>query len=148
MHVERSALVPFPATRMFELVNDVARYPERFRWCSAAEVYQQTESSQHARLSLNLAGLSTSFSTRNLLVPGRSITLQLEEGPFRSLHGRWDFLDLDETGCKVALSLQFEFSNGLLALALRRGFAHMADRLVDDFVQCAWQLRHELNDRS
>lgn len=137
MHVERSALVPFSAARMFDLVNDVERYPERFSWCSAAEVLDSGEDFQLARLTLKLAGFSTAFSTRNTLDRPRRIMLALAEGPFRSLGGHWQFLDLDDSGSKVSLSLDFEFSSGLLGLALRQGFALLADRLVDDFVQCA-----------
>ena len=142
MKVERSALVPFSAARMFELVSDVRQYPQRFAWCQSAEILDESPTSQHARLGLKLAGFSTTFSTHNVLHPGRRIELNLAEGPFKSLSGRWDFLDLDESGCKVALSLDFEFISGLLALALRQGFAHLADRMVDDFVQCAYDLRH------
>ena len=42
MHtIRRSALVEHSATRMFDLVNDVAAYPRRFDWCSAAELIEQ-----------------------------------------------------------------------------------------------------------
>ena len=80
MRIERSALVPFTAQRMYELVNDVARYPERFGWCAAAEIIEADETSQHARLTLKIAGMRTAFSTQNTLVPGRSIDLKLVSG--------------------------------------------------------------------
>lgn len=143
MHVERSALVPFPARRMFGLVNDVRRYPERFAWCSGAEVLAESAEQVEARLTLKLAGLQTSFVTRNRLAPYQRIGLELVEGPFRALGGAWTFLTLDEVSCKVALTLDFEFASGLLAGALRQGFARLADRMVDDFVQCAYDHRED-----
>jgi ribosome-associated toxin RatA of RatAB toxin-antitoxin module len=138
MHVERSALVPFSAARMFDLVNDVRRYPERFGWCSAAEVLEDSAHEQLARLTLKFAGFSSTLATRNRLQHPHRIDLALAEGPFRSFGGHWSFLDLDDSGSKVGLTLDFEFSSGLLGLALRQGFALLADRLVDDFVQCAY----------
>lgn len=138
MQVARSALVPFRAARMFDLVNDVARYPERFNWCTAAEVIDSGEDFQLARLTLKLAGMSTTFATRNTLDRPHRIGLALAEGPFRSLGGSWQFLDLDDSGSKVSLNLDFEFATGLLGMALRQGFSRLADRLVDDFVQCAF----------
>ena len=37
-HISRSALLPYPAQALYDLVNDVARYPEFLPWCSTAEV--------------------------------------------------------------------------------------------------------------
>ena len=37
-HIQRSALVPFSAEQMFDLVNDVEAYPRRFEWCESATV--------------------------------------------------------------------------------------------------------------
>lgn len=138
MHVERSALVPFSAACMFDLVHDVERYPERFGWCTAAEILEDAAHERLARLTLRFAGFATTLATRNRLERPRRIALELAEGPFRSFGGHWSFLDLDDSGSKVGLTLDFEFSSGLLGLALRQGFALLADRLVDDFVQCAY----------
>ena len=57
----------------------------------------------------------------------------LVDGPFRTLEGEWSFLALGETGCKIALALDFDYSGRLTAPALRMGFRNLADRLVDDF---------------
>ena len=68
MHtIRRSALVEHSATRMFDLVNDVAAYPRRFDWCSAAELIEQGEARLVARLDLGLGSLRTWFTTENAL---------------------------------------------------------------------------------
>lgn len=41
-HIQRSALLPYPAQALYDLVNDVARYPEFLPWCSAAEVLESS----------------------------------------------------------------------------------------------------------
>ena len=38
--IRRSALVEHSTARMFDLVNDIAAYPRRFDWCSAAELIE------------------------------------------------------------------------------------------------------------
>lgn len=90
-HIQRSALLPYPAQALYDLVNDVASYPQFLPWCSSAEVLESSET--HMRASLNIAkgGLSQRFVTRNTLVPGQSIEMNLEEGPFNQLHGVWVF---------------------------------------------------------
>ncbi|NUS38744.1 MAG: type II toxin-antitoxin system RatA family toxin [Lysobacter sp.] len=135
--IQRSALVEHSASRMFALVNDVAAYPRRFAWCETAQVLEEDESRLVARLDLGLAGLRTWFTTENTLSPPHHIDMQLRDGPFRSLSGRWQFHALDESACKVSLTLDFEPQSRLLLPALTLGFQGLADRMVNDFVRVA-----------
>lgn len=133
IQIRRSALVMRTPAVMFDLVNDVEAYPRLFAWCSGAAVLERDESSLVARLDLRLAGLNQSFTTRNTVLRPDRIHMLLVDGPFRTLEGEWSFLALGETGCKIALALDFDYSGRLTAPALRMGFRNLADRLVDDF---------------
>lgn len=135
--IRRSALVEHSAARMYALVNDVAAYPRRFDWCEAAQVLESSETRMVARLDLGLGALRTWFMTENTLSPPHHIELKLREGPFRSLGGRWEFHALDESACKVTLTLEFEPAVKLLGPALAVGFQALADRMVDDFIRVA-----------
>ncbi|WP_242107649.1 type II toxin-antitoxin system RatA family toxin [Luteimonas aquatica] len=135
--IQRSALVEHSAARMFALVNDVAAYPRRFEWCEAAQVLEADEARVVARLDLGFGALRTWFTTENTLSPPHHIDMALREGPFKRLHGRWQFHALDECACKVTLTLDFEPQNRLLGPALALGFQALADRMVDDFVRVA-----------
>ena len=135
--IRRSALVEHSAARMFALVNDVAAYPRRFDWCHAAKVLEEGDGRMVARLDLGLGALKTWFTTENTLSPPHHIDLKLVDGPFRRLGGRWEFHVLDESACKVTLSLDFEPSVKLLSPAFSIGFQALADRMVDDFVRVA-----------
>ncbi|MFP7721528.1 type II toxin-antitoxin system RatA family toxin [Lysobacter sp. A3-1-A15] len=135
--IRRSALVEHSAARMFALVNDIAAYPRRFDWCHDAAVLEQGTSRMVARLDLGLGALRTWFTTENTLSPPHHIDLELVDGPFRRLSGRWEFHALDECACKVTLSLDFEPSVKLLSPAFSLGFQALADRMVDDFVRVA-----------
>ena len=65
--------------------------------------------------------------------------MQLRDGPFKRLHGRWEFHSLAEDACKVTLVLEFEPTSRLLGPALALGFQGLADRMVNDFVRVADQ---------
>ncbi|KFN49982.1 hypothetical protein N790_01050 [Arenimonas malthae CC-JY-1] len=131
--IQRHALVRHSARRMFDLVNDVAAYPARFPWCESSQVLEVSETHMLARLDLRLAGLRTSFTTRNTLEAPTRIDLQLVEGPFRKLTGAWHFHSLAEDACKVSLAMDFEVAGKVLGSALAIGFQGVADRMVDDF---------------
>lgn len=135
--ISRSALVEHSAARMFALVNDVPAYPRRFDWCESAQVLESGDARMVARLELGLGALRTWFTTENTLSPPHHIDLKLVDGPFRSLSGRWQFHALDESACKVSLTLSFEPKVRLLGSAMALGFQSLADRMVDDFIRVA-----------
>jgi ribosome-associated toxin RatA of RatAB toxin-antitoxin module len=139
--IQRSALVEHSAARMFALVDDIPAYPERFSWCERAQVLERDESRVVARLDVGLGGLRTWFTTENTLSPPHHIDMQLRDGPFRRLTGRWQFHALDESACKVILTLDFEPQSRLLLPALTLGMQGLADRMVNDFVRVADGLR-------
>jgi len=133
MEIKRTALVLHTAMDMFRLVQDVPAYPDFLSWCLSAEVHEQTPEQQLASLVVKVGGITQSFTTRNRFVPGERLTLSLVEGPFRQLSGEWLFEPLGMEGSKVTLLLSFDFSSRVLSSAFRRGFTHIADRLVHEF---------------
>jgi len=135
--IQRSALVGHSAARMFALVDDIEAYPRRFAWCESAQVLERSADRVVARLDLGLGPLRTWFTTENTLSPPHHIDMALRDGPFRQLQGRWQFHALDESACRVTLTLEFEPQGRLLGSAMALGMQGLADRMVDDFVRVA-----------
>jgi len=135
--IQRTALVEHSVSRMFELVNDIAAYPRRFGWCEDAQILEADQDRVLARLELGIGGFSTWFTTENKLSPPHHIEMELRDGPFKRLHGRWEFHGLDESACKVSLLLDFEPQRSLMLPVLSLGLRGLADRMVDDFVRVA-----------
>ena len=135
--IQRSALVGHSAARMFALVDDIEAYPRRFGWCESAQVMERSADRVVARLDLGLGPLRTWFTTENTLSPPHHIDMALRDGPFRRLQGSWQFHALDESACRVTLTLEFEPQAKLLCGALALGMQGLADRMVDDFVRVA-----------
>lgn len=135
--VEKSALVPFSASAMFELVNDVASYPEFLPWCRSAKVLSDGEDERCGELEVARAGIRQTFATCNRLDYPERIDLQLKSGPFKRLEGHWQFQALSEEACKVTLNIEFEFSGKLIDAAFGAVFRQIADTLVDAFCKRA-----------
>ena len=140
--VRKSVIVPHPCEAMFDLVDDFQRYPEFMPWCRAAEVLERTPHSELARLSIDYRGLRTQLVTRNMKERPRRLSLDLVEGPFSELTGAWTFDDLGEQGCKVQLQLDYTMG-GALQGVLAPVFAHIAETMVESFVQRAEQIGAE-----
>ena len=138
--IQRSALLPYPAQALFDLVNDVASYPEFLPWCRASQVLEVGDSHMLASLEVAKGSLSQRFVTRNALVPGLRIEMNLEEGPFTRLHGVWEFKALGDKACKISLDLSFDYAGPLVRATLGPLFNQAANTLVDAFCQRAKQL--------
>lgn len=138
--IQRSALLPYPAQALFDLVNDVASYPRFLPWCSASQVLEVSESHMLARLEVAKGNLSQRFVTRNTLVPGQRIEMNLQEGPFTSLNGVWEFKALGDKACKISLDLTFDYAGPLVRATLGPLFNQATNTLVDAFCQRAKQL--------
>lgn len=135
--VSRSALVPYSAAQMYELVKDVEQYPSFLPWCSDAEVHIRGDDFIEASLGLRRGRISKRFRTRNVFRENESLAIALVGGPFRHMSGGWTFHQLGEVGSKVVLELEFEFENRATDVIFGRFFENTCNALVDSFTQQA-----------
>ena len=143
MHtVKRSVLVPFSASQMFDLVADVARYPEFMPWCGGAQVHDHNEHGMKASVTISIAGITKSFTTQNTHQYPEHIQLLLIDGPFSDLKGDWYFKPLGEDGCKVEFIMEYAFSSRALEMVVGPIFNRVANSFIDSFTRRA----HDLYD--
>lgn len=133
----RSALVPFSAKQMFDLVNDVHAYPQFLPGCVGSKVLEATDESMTASVDVSKAGISKTFTTSNRLTDGQQIAMNLVDGPFKTLAGGWHFTELDAEACKIELKLDFEFTNALVEMAFGKIFKDLTSNMVNAFTQRA-----------
>lgn len=132
--VEKSALVPYSAQAMFDLVADVERYKEFLPWCSNSRLISRDDRQLCGMIEVSRLGITQAFSTCNELDPPERMGIALREGPFKRLQGEWNFIKLREDACKVLLKMEFEFSGKLIDAAFGRIFHQVANSLVESFV--------------
>ncbi len=138
MHsVERSVLVPHSAAQMFDLVADVEKYPEFMPWCGGTTVSHRDAHGMQASITIALAGLKQTFTTRNEHDYPKKINLELVDGPFSVLKGEWLFTSLSDDACKVVFTLQYEFSSRTLETLVGPIFNRIATSFIDSFTQRA-----------
>ena len=135
--VIRSALVPFSAQQIFDLVEGVEQYPHFLPWCSGTAVSHRDPLITHATININYRGIRQSFSTENHKQPPDLMTIKLVEGPFRALDGEWRFTPLSGAACRIDFRLSYEFSSTLLEKLVGPVFGHIAGTMVDAFLKRA-----------
>ena len=141
--IDRSALVPYTTDEMYALVSDILTYPQFLPWCSGTQILSQEGQELSARIDFSVSSVSQSFTTRNQLKPGEEIAMQLVDGPFSQLEGRWRFEPLGDAGCKISLLLEYDFSSKVVSLVVGPVFNKIANTLVDAFQKRAVEVYGE-----
>lgn len=149
-HVKKSVLLWYAPHEIYELVTDVASYPQFLPWCESVDILSRDAEGLTARLHLAYSGIRHAFTTKNVQVPDTSVHIGLVDGPFSLLDGLWRFVPLCLPGgaveggpasaCKIDFELRYAFSNGVLEAAISPVFDRIADTFVDSFVRRAEQV--------
>ena len=135
--IEKTVLVPYSAEQMFNLVDDVAKYPDFLPWCGGTSVNPQNELITHATVNINYHHVKHSFSTENKRNPPELIEMALLDGPFEHLDGHWRFIPLSDEACKIEFRLHYTFSHKILEKLVGPVFHMIANSFVESFVERA-----------
>ena len=135
--VHKTVLLGYSAEQIYNLVTDVAKYPEFLPWCGGVEIYEQTETHLDAKVDIDFKGLHQFFRTRNTQQRPTRIDMEFADGPFKVFTGWWTFTPLRENACKVEFHLHYEFSSLLLEKVIGPVFSIIANTFVDAFVKRA-----------
>ncbi len=79
-HAERQ-IVPYRPEQLFDLVADVAKYPQFLPWCVAARVRSRTEQELVADLTIGFGPFRETFTSRVTLDRPRRVEGALRKGP-------------------------------------------------------------------
>jgi len=108
---------------MFDLVADVARYPEFLPWVIATRVRSDGESEMVADMLVGFSALREKFTSRVEKRRPEEIRVHYVDGPLRDLDNRWLFRPASEDACEIEFSVEFTFRNAL--------FQKMASQYLD-----------------
>ena len=129
--------LPYSADQIFDLVADVARYPEFPPWTAAARIRSRKPVPGgeviDADLVISFKVFRERFGSRVTLYPDQGvIETEYLDGPFKYMRSHWDFRDVDG-GCEVNFHVDFEFKNIILQKAIGLFFNEAMQRVVRAF---------------
>ena len=130
---QKQVTVRYTAEQMYDLVNDINAYSKFIPLCVSSEVHEEQDHKLRATIKIAKGKIGFGFTTVNTMEKGRSIAMNLENGPFKSLKGVWRFTPSGTHECIISLHFDFEFSNKLLGTALGGLFKQLCDSMVETF---------------
>lgn len=135
-HVTR--VLPYTPDQLFEMVGDVARYPDFVPWVTYLRATLPRPEGEgvdvlDAEAGVGFSFLTERFSTRvKRDAATRRIEVSLLSGPFRHLENRWSF-SAHPAGAQVDFDIDFAFRVRLLDALLKANFNRAVDKLIACF---------------
>jgi coenzyme Q-binding protein COQ10 len=135
IHEVRS--LPYSADQMFDLVADVARYPEFLPWVVATRVKSDGENELTADMLVGFKSLREKFTSRVTKDRPTAISVHYVDGPLRDLDNRWLFRPQADGGCEIDFSVEFTFRNALFEALAGQYFDRAFRKMVAAFEERA-----------
>ncbi|HEX9858034.1 MAG TPA: type II toxin-antitoxin system RatA family toxin [Paracoccaceae bacterium] len=142
---QETRTLPYSAAQMYDLVADVASYPQFLPWTAAARIRSRRPIEggevMEADLVISFKVFRERFGSRVTLYPGRKrIDTEYLDGPFRHMRSTWVFRDLPGGGCEVDFFVDFEFRNAILQGVIGMVFNDAMHRVVRAFERRAAEM--------
>jgi len=125
--------LPYSAEQMFDLVADVARYPEFLPWVVATRVRSDSETEMVADMVVGFKTIREQFTSRVAKHRPDAITVHYVDGPLRDLDNCWQFRPLADGSCEVDFRVEFTFRSRMFEALAGQYFDRAFRRMVAAF---------------
>lgn len=131
-HVETRRL-PYRPEQIFDLVADIARYPEFLPWVAAARVRSQSASEITADLVIGFGGIKERFTSRVVKQRPERLSIDYIDGPLKFLRNDWTFTPDDTGGCCVGFRVEFAFRSRIFEAVAGQVFDRALRHMIAAF---------------
>lgn len=138
-HAEKRTL-PYSPAQLFDLVADVASYPQFLPWVLASRITLREGNVFFADLIIGFKMFRESFTSRVTALRPDHIHVEYISGPMKHLSNHWRFLDNRDGTTTIDFFLDFEFKNPLLQRVVGVLFQEAVRRMVAAFEERAIKL--------
>ncbi len=136
---EKKAL-PYSAEQVFNIVSDVAKYPDFLPWCVGARVYAKKNDQFDADVIIGFKMFRERFTSRVTMEPSQKVYVDYIKGPMKRLYNHWHFIEQSDGTCVIDFEVDFEFKSKLLDDMIGALFGKACQKMVSAFEERAHQL--------
>ena len=110
--IKEKRFLPYSCEQMFDLVADVARYPEFLPWVIATRVRSDGATEMTADMLVGFKAIREKFTSRVEKRRPDHIEVFYVDGPLKDLDNNWRFTPV-EGGCEVDFRVDFTFRSAV-----------------------------------
>lgn len=125
-------VLPYRPDQMFDMVADVAKYPDFLPWCIGARIRSNDGRVMVADMVIGFKMFREKFTSCVEMMRPDRIDVKYMDGPFKYLRNHWVFESHPE-GCLVDFHVDFEFRSKILDKAIGSVFGEAVRRMVQAF---------------
>jgi len=135
----------YTTVQLFDLVADIAAYPEFIPWIDNARILQAKGNVIDAELYIKYKKFNSRFTSKVRLERPENdsdtglISVSLIEGPFKHLINKWEFIPTDE-GTEISFLVEFAFRSRILHKAMEPIFNRAAHKITNIFEKRAKEI--------
>lgn len=136
----KSIRVPYGAAECFQLVSDIAKYPDFIRWITAMRVsgrrdVQPGVTECQGEAIVGFKGFTERFTTQVVAdEPAKRVTACLVRGPFRKLFAEWRIFETVGGASDITLEIDYEFRNPVIGFLAAANHDLATDRILNAFL--------------
>ncbi len=131
-HNEKRTL-PYSQAQLFDVVADVAKYPEFLPWCQGARIWKREENIVYADLIIGFKMFREQFTSKVTLNAPDAISVDYIKGPLKHLTNEWRFIDNQDGSCTIDFMVDFEFKNSLFERLVGGLFTEAVHHMIQAF---------------
>ena len=131
--IRETKRLPYSVEQMFDLVADVARYPEFLPWVVATRVRSDDGHEMLADMLVGFKALREKFTSRVLKDRPHRLEVIYIDGPMRDLDNLWHFRPLPGGGCELDFCVEFTFKNKMFEMLAGSYFDRAFHKMVAAF---------------
>ena len=124
---------PYSAEQMFDMVADVARYPEFLPWVVATRVRSDSDTEMVADMLVGFKSLREKFTSKVIKERPNRIEVIYVDGPMRDLDNIWRFRPSANGGCEIDFCVDFAFKNKMFEMLAGQYFDRAFRKMVAAF---------------
>jgi coenzyme Q-binding protein COQ10 len=138
--IRETRILPYSAEQMFDLVADVARYPEFLPWIVATRVKSDSGTEMVADMLVGFKALREKFTSKVIKERPHRLEVIYLDGPMRDLDNVWHFRPLGQGGCELDFCVDFTFKNMMFEMLAGQYFDRAFRKMVAAFDARAHEL--------
>lgn len=131
--IRETRVLPYTCEQMFDLVADVARYPEFLPWVIATRVRSDGETEMVADMLVGFKAIREKFTSRVEKQRPFHLEVFYLDGPLKDLDNDWRFAPTAEGGCEIEFGVEFTFRSAVFEALAGAYFDRAFRKMVSAF---------------
>ena len=123
--------------QMFDLISDVAKYPEFLPWCKAANIYNKSDNTFYSDMEIGFKLINEKFTSKVTLVEEYKVFSEAISGPFKKMNNIWEIISISGNECEINLTIEFEFKSFILQNIIGKLFEKASKKMITAFEERA-----------